>query len=186
MSTQPKLSLSAAEIPGVFVAETNAFRDHRGFFARLYCERELEPAIGNARIVQISQSQTRTAGTVRGLHYQRGMMKLVRCLRGRVWDVAVDLRKSSPTYLKWHAVELSPENGRMLIVPGGCAQGFQVLEPDTELLYLHTAFYDPTDEGGVPYDDPAIGIRWPLPIAELSARDRALPPITSDFPGLEA
>ncbi len=109
------------------------------------------------------------------LHPPHAEMKLVRCLRGRVWDVAVDLRAESPTFLHWHAEELSPDNHRMVVIPEGCAHGFQVLTPDSELLYLHTAFYAPDAEGGVRHDDPALGIRWPLPVTDLSPRDRSHP-----------
>src|SRR5262249_48876555 len=134
------------ELPGVSIVDSTPFKDHRGAFARLFCERELASIIGERRIVQINHSRTATRGAVRGLHYQRppdAEMKLVRCLKGRVWDVAVDLRRGSPTFLRWHAEELSAANGRMIAIPEGCAHGFQVLEPDSELLYLHTAFYNP-------------------------------------------
>ena len=109
----------------------------------------------------------------------------MRCIRGRVWDVAVDLRAASPTFLQWHAEELSPDNLRMLVVPEGCAHGFQVLEAPSELLYLHTAFYDRDAESGVRCDDPRLAIAWPLPIADLSERDRVLPRLGSDFHGIE-
>jgi dTDP-4-dehydrorhamnose 3,5-epimerase len=111
-------------------------------------------------------------------------MKLVRCLRGRVWDVALDLRDGSPSFLRWHAHELSADNADMLVIPEGFAHGFQVLEPHSELLYLHTAFYEPSAEGGVGPEDPAHGIRWPLPVTDLSARDLSHPPITESFRGI--
>lgn len=121
------------------------------------------------------------------MHFQHppyAEVKFVRCLRGRVWDVAVDLRAGSPTFLRWHAEELSPENAHMLVIPEGCAHGFQTLEADTELLYLHTTAYTPGAEGGVRYDDPAIGIRWPLPAANISSRDTGHAWIATDFTGL--
>jgi dTDP-4-dehydrorhamnose 3,5-epimerase len=111
-------------------------------------------------------------------------MKFVRCLRGRVWDVALDLREGSRTFLRWHAEELSPENTRMLVIPEGCAHGFQVLAADSELLYLHTAFYDPASEGGIRPDDPALAIPWPLAITDTSARDRGHALLESSFKGL--
>jgi dTDP-4-dehydrorhamnose 3,5-epimerase len=114
--------------------------DERGFFTRLFCHNELGELIGARQIVQINQSSTRTVGAVRGLHYQHGPsaeMKLVRCIKGKVWDVAVDLRAGSPTFLYWHAEELSAENAHMMVIPEGFAHGFQVLEEDSELLYLH-------------------------------------------------
>ena len=174
-------------IRGVVVIETAPFVDHRGAFTRLFCERELSVVLGERRIVQVNHSRTETVGTIRGVHYQRpphAEMKLVRCLRGRVWDVAVDLRQGSPTFLDWHAEELTPDNARMLVIPEGCAHGFQVLEAGTELLYLHTAFYEPGMEGGVRVDDPRLKITWPLPITDLSQRDQALLLLTADFPGI--
>jgi dTDP-4-dehydrorhamnose 3,5-epimerase len=174
-------------LAGVVVVETTPVADHRGAFARLYCERELAPVIGAHRIVQINHSQTVTVGAVRGMHFQRpphAEMKLVRCLKGRVWDVAVDVRAGSPTFLQWHAVELAPDNALMLVIPEGCAHGFQVLEPKSELLYLHTAFYVPEAAGGISCNDPRLGIPWPLPVADLSQRDAGHLPISSDFPGI--
>ncbi len=174
-------------IPDLLVAETTPFRDARGSFARLFCERELAEVIGHRRIVQINHSCTTQVGAVRGLHFQyppHAEMKLVRCLRGRVWDVAVDLRSNSPTFLRWHAEELSPANFRMLIIPEGFAHGFQVLEADSELLYLHTALYTPEAEGGLRHDDPRLAITWPLVVTDLSSRDAAHPLIGPDFRGI--
>jgi len=122
------------------------------------------------------------------LHFQYAPfaeMKLVRCLRGRVFDVAVDLRARSGTFLSWHAEELSKDNYQMMVIPEGCAHGFQVLEPDSELLYLHTAPYAPSSEGGVAFDDSRLAINWPLPPTDISKRDRGFPYIASDFTGLE-
>lgn len=181
------MNLFDTAIPGVLAADTQFRGDHRGVFGRLFCARELQGALGDRQIVQVNLSRTRQVGAVRGMHFQRpphAEMKFVRCLRGRVFDVAVDLRKDSPTYLRWHAEELSAENGRMLIIPEGCAHGFQALEPDSELLYLHTAYYTPDVEGGVAFDDPALGIAWPLPATDLSDRDRRHAPINSGFSGI--
>jgi dTDP-4-dehydrorhamnose 3,5-epimerase len=185
MTVRNRLEMSRTPIADVFIATTDPIGDHRGLFARLYCERELFSAVGNRRIVQINISRTAQMGAVRGLHFQPRMTKLVRCLRGRAWDVVVDLRRGSPTFLQWHAEELTPENWRMLIIPGGCAQGFQALDPGTELLYLHTDFYSPESEGGVSCVEPRIGVRWPLPIADLSSRDRSFPPLALDFQGVQ-
>ena len=124
---------------------------------------------------------------MRGLHYQRpphAEMKLVRCLSGRVWDVALDLRHNSPTFMQWHAEELSCDNACMLIIPEGCAHGFQTLEPACELLYLHTAAYEKSAEGGVRHDDPRAGIAWPIAITEISERDRSLPLLPPMFSGI--
>jgi dTDP-4-dehydrorhamnose 3,5-epimerase len=177
-------------IDGVFVADTATHVDARGSFTRLFCDRELKALLGDRRIVQINHSRTTRRGSVRGLHYQRpphAEMKLIRCLRGIVWDVAVDLRSGSPTFLRWHAVELSSQNTAMAIIPEGCAHGFQTLSGDCELLYLHTAPYVPDAEGGVSWNDPSIAIRWPLPLPErdgMSHRDRALRELAPGFAGI--
>ncbi len=174
-------------LPGVLVVDSEPFVDQRGAFTRLYCERELSEVIGTRRIVQVNLSRTFKAGVVRGMHYQNPPhleMKLLRCLKGRVLDIALDLRSGSPTFLQWHAEELCQDRGNMLVIPEGCAHGFQTLEADSELLYLHTEFYTPTSEGGILFDDPLMGIRWPLPVSELSERDRGHPPLTADFSGI--
>lgn len=181
------LTASATPIDGLLCVDCDSHRDERGAFTRLFCASELAPLLGERRIVQINQSLTRQAGAVRGLHFQHfphAEMKLVRCIRGQVWDVVVDLRRDSATFLRWHAEVLSAENWRLLVIPEGCAHGFQVLEEDSEMLYLHTEFYRPEAEGGVCHDDPALAIDWPLPAQDLSARDRQHPPITLDFNGL--
>lgn len=182
------MKLTATPLAGVYLAESSAIADHRGALTRLYCEHELAPALGARHIVQINHTCTHAVGAVRGMHLQYpplAEMKLVRCLKGRVWDVAADLRARSPTFLKWHAEELSPENGRMMIIPEGCAHGFQVLEADSELLYLHTAFYTPRSEGGFSCHDSMLDIRWPLPVTDLSARDASHLSIAPDFLGIE-
>ncbi len=174
-------------IPGLMVTETTPHSDNRGAFARLYCEQELASLIGPNRIVQINHSRTAAIGAVRGLHYQHpphAEKKLVRCLKGRVWDVAVDLRHNSATFLRWHAEELTPANIRMMIIPEGFAHGFQVLEPESELLYMHTAFYMPGAEGGLRHDDPSLAINWPLAVTDLSPRDAAHPLINPDYSGI--
>jgi dTDP-4-dehydrorhamnose 3,5-epimerase len=183
-----RVNLWTTPLDGVVVAERSAFGDHRGAFSRLYCERELAAVIGSRHILQINVSRTTNVGAVRGLHAQRpphAEMKFVRCLRGRVWDVAVDLRRGSPTFLHWHAEELSAANRRMLVIPEGFLHGFQVLEPDSELLYLHTAYYTPDAEFGMRADDPALAISWPLPPVDLSDRDRGHPLVDADFGGIE-
>jgi dTDP-4-dehydrorhamnose 3,5-epimerase len=174
-------------LAGLFVVETTPIADHRGAFARLFCERELAPVIGARRIVQVNHSRTSAVGAVRGMHFQKpphAEMKLVRCLKGRVWDVAVDLRAGSPTFLRWHAEELSPGNARMMVIPEGFAHGFQVLEPESELLYLHTVFYEPAAEGGLSCEDTRLAIAWPLPVRDLSQRDANHLPLEPDFLGL--
>ncbi len=175
-------------IPGLMVVETTPHLDARGAFARLFCERKLTALIGQRRIVQINHSCTFTAGAVRGLHFQsppQSEVKLVRCLKGRVWDVAVDLRRGSTTFLHWHAAELTPTNARMMVIPEGFGHGFQVIDPGSELLYLHTAFYTPALEGGLRYDDPKLGISWPLSVTDLSERDANHSYIDSNFQGVD-
>lgn len=181
------MNLAETSIPGVWVIESMAFQDNRGAFSRLFCSQELKAALGQKTIVQINHSMTHGVGAVRGLHYQRpphAETKIVRCLKGRVFDVAVDLRQGSPTFLKWTAVELTPENRRAFVIPEGCAHGFQVLEADSELLYLHTAFYTPDAEGAVRFDDPGIGVNWPLAPTDLSARDLSHPHLEENFKGI--
>ena len=182
------MKLLPTKIEGVFIGEANLSIDHRGSFARLFCEQEWAPVIGERKIVQVNQSRTKTPGVIRGMHFQyppHAEMKLVHCFKGRVWDVAVDLRSGSPTFLQWHAEELSSQNTRMLVIPEGCAHGFQVLEPDSEMLYLHTAFYTPEKEGGLAYDDPRLAIPWPLSIVGVSAHDKRHPPIPQNFSGIK-
>ena len=175
-------------IDGLVVLESTPLADSRGAFERLYCENEIKDVLAQRRVVQINRSLTIKAGTVRGLHFQyapHAEMKLVRCLKGRVWDVAVDLRANSSTLFKWFAQELSPANALMMVIPEGFAHGFQVLEPDSELLYIHTEFYSPNSEGGLRYNDPKLGIKWPIPITEISPRDANHTFINSNYQGLQ-
>lgn len=174
-------------IAGLVLAESKAFKDERGAFARLFCEQELSSVLGGRKIVQINHSRTEAVGAVRGLHFQyvpHAEMKLVRCLKGKVWDVSVDLRPQSPSYKRWYAQELSSQNACMMVIPEGFAHGFQVLEVGSELLYMHTAFYKPEVEGGVRYDDPELSIAWPLPVTDISARDSSHAFIDSSFRGI--
>ena len=167
-------------IAGVLELVGQPFADQRGAFLNAF--RAQEPAFtqawGDRAIAQVNLSRTKTVGAVRGLHLQappHSEAKLVRCLRGCVWDVAVDLRSGSPTWGHWHAMELSPGAANALLVPEGCAHGFQVLEPDSELLYLHSGTWVPEAESGVRYDDPLLAISWQLPPFGLSERDLTLP-----------
>lgn len=182
------MKITPTAISGVAVVETNVFTDHRGEFARLFCVSDLAGVIGNRHIAQVNISRTKNPGAVRGMHFQRpphAETKFVRCIKGAVWDVVVDLRAGSPTLLQWHAEELTAKNARMLVVPEGCAHGFQVLERDSELLYLHTELYAPEAEDGISYDDPLVAISWPLPISELSVRDRQHLQIPSNYSGIK-
>ena len=182
------MKILPTEIEGVFIVEAKLLSDKRGSFSRLFCEQELGDVLDGRKIVQINQSTTVSVGTVRGIHFQEtpyAEMKLIRCTKGRVWDVAVDLREGSSTFLQWHAEELTPNNKRMFVIPEGCGHGFQVMEPDSELLYLHTAFYQPKFESGVMYNDPRLVISWPLPVVDLSSKDLNHPPIANDFNGIK-
>lgn len=175
-------------IHDLVVVINDTHTDPRGMFSRLYCNDILKEYLGSRQIVQINHSITYNTGTIRGLHYQKpphDEMKLVRCIKGKVWDVTVDLRKGSPTFLKWHAEELSPDNMRMMIIPEGCAHGFQVLKKNSELIYLHTTPYTPSAEAGIRPNDPMLEISWPLPIKDLSDRDRNHPLLTENFNGID-
>jgi dTDP-4-dehydrorhamnose 3,5-epimerase len=178
------MKIISTAIPDVTIVESSIYNDHRGRFARLFCDEELSNILGHRHIVQINCSYTKQVGAVRGLHYQHpphAEMKFVRCIKGRVWDIALDLRRESPAFLKWHAEVLSSTDLKMLVIPECCAHGFQVLEPDSELLYLHTASYSKDVEDGVRYDDPQISINWPLPVMDLSEKDRRYPFLSEKF-----
>jgi dTDP-4-dehydrorhamnose 3,5-epimerase len=166
------------ELPGVWVVEPEVHRDERGSFARTWCREEFRSKGLVPDYVQANSAVNLVEGTVRGLHYQvdpHAEAKLVRCIRGAIYDVAVDLRPDSPTWGRWAGVELSAENGRMVYVPPGCAHGYQTLSDDTEAFYLVSAFYAPDAERGIRHDDPAVGVRWPLPVSAVSQKDRAWP-----------
>ena len=181
------MKICPTSILGVYIVETTSFKDQRGAFYRAFCDQELASLLQRRTICQINVSRTEAAGAIRGLHFQHppyAEMKLVRCLQGRVWDVAVDLRKGSQTFLQWHTEELSADNDRMMVIPEGCAHGFQVLDAGSELFYLHTAHYEPKSEGGVRFDDPAIEIEWPLTVTDISQRDSFHPFLTEDFGGI--
>jgi dTDP-4-dehydrorhamnose 3,5-epimerase len=175
--------LRRTSINGVFELLGQPFVDNRGAFLNAFRAKELAfmSAWGDRHIAQVNLSRTETVGTIRGLHLQaepHSEAKIVRCLRGRVWDVAVDLRHGSETYGHWHALELSPEQTNALLIPEGCAHGFQVLDPGSELLYLHSGSWIPNAETGVRWDDTQLAITWPLAVSDLSIRDLTLPFLT--------
>ena len=183
------IQLSDSSIHGVLELQSSAFTDARGAFLNAF--RSTEPAFlkswGNRPVSQVNISTTKAVATIRGLHLQSPPYqeaKLIRCLRGRVWDVAVDLRRESLTYGKWTAIELSPDLSNAILIPEGCAHGFQVLEPSSELLYLHSGNWIPEAETGVRWDDPQLAIAWPLSAIELSARDRDLPLLANYSPNV--
>jgi dTDP-4-dehydrorhamnose 3,5-epimerase len=165
-------------IAGLGVIDRRRHEDPRGWFSKLFCAEELAEVGWRGPVCQVNHSHTSRIGTVRGLHFQRaphGEMKLVTCIRGAIWDVAVDLREDSPTRWSWHAEELSAANGRALLIPEGFAHGFQVLRAESELIYLHSAPYVPNAEDGVHPGDPKLAISWPMAVSGLSSRDASLP-----------
>ncbi len=182
-----RLSVMPTPINELLLIEPARLADQRGFFERIFCTRELESVMEGRSIAQINRSFTANQGVVRGLHFQHSPhaeMKLVACLRGLIYDVAVDLRNGSPTFLSWHAELLTPDNSRTLVIPEGFAHGFQTLTDECELLYLHTAPHEPTAEGGLHPSDPRLAIDWPLDISKLSDRDQNHPMIDENFSGL--
>jgi dTDP-4-dehydrorhamnose 3,5-epimerase len=165
-------------LPGAFVIDPEPARDERGAFTRTFCVGEFASHGLNSTVAQCSVSQNHSRGTLRGLHFQlapRAECKLVRCARGTIWDVIVDLRPESPTYTGWTGIELSARNGRLLYVPEGMAHGFQTLEDDSEVLYQMSREFEPTAYRGVRFDDPAFAIDWPLAVSTISERDRTYP-----------
>jgi dTDP-4-dehydrorhamnose 3,5-epimerase len=175
-------------LDGAYLIDAEPFQDTRGLFSRLFCKEAFQE-IGHAKeIMQINYSVTKEKGTVRGLHYQKSPyaeMKMVQCLRGRVFDVIVDIRKASSTFLQWHGVELGASPTRMLYVPEGFAHGFQTVEENSELLYFHTACYNPHYESGIRYNDPLLHIQWPLHVEHVSDRDGNHPLLDAMFKGFE-
>lgn len=169
-------------IRGAFILEVKKIEDERGFFARTWCQKEFESRGLNPTTVQSNLSFNKKRGTLRGLHYQVAPSeeaKLVRCTRGAIFDVAVDLRPDSPTYLEWVGAELTAENRRMLYVPEGCAHGYQTLKDDTEVFYQVSQFYSPEAERGARWDDPAIGIEWrDIGTCLVSDKDKNWPLLT--------
>jgi dTDP-4-dehydrorhamnose 3,5-epimerase len=166
------------ELSGVWLIELGLREDERGFFARTFCEKEFGERGLNARWPQCNLTLTKNRGAIRGMHFQaepKPEVKLIRCAAGKIFDVVVDVRRDSPTFGKWEGFELSTENHRQLYVPAGFAHGFQCLADNCEVFYQMSEFYFPELARGVRWNDPAIGIQWPLPDAILSERDRQLP-----------
>ena len=181
-------SFQETGIVGLHVIERTRSDDSRGFLERLFCLETLTPFLKGKIIRQINRTLTRKKGTVRGLHFQyqpHGETKIVTCLKGKVWDVVVDLRKGSSTFLKVYTIELSEENQKSFLIPEGFAHGFQTLTSDCELLYFHTADYFAEAEGGIDALDPNLAINWPKPITERSIRDSRHNILTNEFLGLD-
>lgn len=165
-------------LPGAYVVEIEPIEDERGFFARGWCRREFEKNGLNPELLQINFAFSRRKGTLRGLHFQRpphAEAKLIRCTRGAIYDVIIDLRRGSPTFRRWLGVELTSDNRRMLYVPEGFAQGYQTLVDDTEIYYHTSQFYNPEAASGVRWNDPAFAVDWPLPVTTISTADSSWP-----------
>jgi dTDP-4-dehydrorhamnose 3,5-epimerase len=162
-------------IEGLYKIELEKFEDYRGFFARIFCKKEFENQRLKNNIVQINNSYNKKKGTLRGLHYQlppKAEVKIIRCIRGSIFDVVIDLRKDSPTFLKWFGCELNENNKKMLYVPEGFAHGFLTLEDDTEIIYFTTEFYSPQYERCIRWNDPKFSIQWPFEPTVISEKDR--------------
>jgi dTDP-4-dehydrorhamnose 3,5-epimerase len=183
-----RFTVTDLTLAGLKLVERQRLGDARGFLSRLFCVEELGAAGWIKPIVQINHSYTARCGTVRGMHFQRSPhseIKLVSCIRGEVWDVAVDVRAGSNTFLHWHAERLSADNGRALLIPEGFAHGFQALTDDVELIYCHSAGHTAKAEAGLNAKDPMLAITWPLQITELSSRDAQHPMLKERFAGVE-
>ena len=174
-------------LKGSYVIEVNAFSDDRGWFARTYCKKEFSTIGHTGEWVQMNHSFTKQKGTIRGMHYQLPPfteIKLVRCITGAVYDVIIDLRKESATFLQWFGVELSAQNKKMIYIPEGFAHGFQALSDDCELIYHHSQFYTPDAEGGIKYNDTKVKVYWPLPVTNISERDNRHELLNDNFKGI--
>jgi dTDP-4-dehydrorhamnose 3,5-epimerase len=170
------MKIQNTKIDGVKVICSDPFRDERGFFNRIFCQKELEAVRPGIVIAQINHSMTKLKGTIRGMHFQyppHAEMKIVRCIKGSIFDVAVDLRKGSPTFLQWHGEVLSADNMKALVIPEGCAHGVQSLEDDIEMVYMSTAFFCKEAESAIRYNDPKVNIQWPVAITVVSEQDAA-------------
>jgi len=169
-------------LPGAFVIEPKKIEDHRGFFARIWCQNELQQLGLKTELAQSNVGFSYRKGTLRGIHFQKpphAEVKIVRCTRGALFDVILDLRPKSPTYKHWFGVELSDENSKMIYVPEGFAQGYITLADNTEMYYHTTEFYHSESATGVRYNDPEFGIAWPIDVAVISDQDRAWPDYSS-------
>ncbi|OUR60343.1 dTDP-4-dehydrorhamnose 3,5-epimerase [Colwellia sp. 39_35_sub15_T18] len=173
-----RFTVTDLPLAGLKLIERQVLDDQRGFFSRLFCAAELEKCGWHQPIAQINHTYSAKKGTVRGLHFQHAPfseVKLVSCLQGEIWDVVVDLRVDSPTFLRWHGEKLSAGNARALLIPEGFAHGFQTLNDNVQLLYCHSAAFQPNAEAGLNILDPRLAIVWPLPISECSQRDQVFP-----------
>ena len=183
---EKKLNIKNTNFEGLFIIEPNIFEDNRGSFSRIFCENELS-SILDFNIKQINHSVTSKRGTIRGLHFQyepNSEIKMIKCVKGSVFDVVVDIRRNSETFLKVFSIELSEFNNKIIFIPKGFAHGFQALEDDTELIYLHSSLYKPSNEGALNPMDKILDITWPEDISNISEKDRNHPFITDKFKGI--
>ena len=174
-------------LKGSFTVELKPFTDERGWFARYYSKKEFQEIGHTKEWVQMNHSVSYKKGTIRGMHFQLSPyreIKMVRCIAGTVFDIIVDIRSDSSTFLKWFGVELSAVNKKMLYIPEGFAHGFQCLTDNCELLYHHSEIYQPKAEAGIRFDDPKVGIQWPLPVSIISERDANHPLLNENFKGV--
>ena len=174
-------------LKGSFVIDLTPFQDKRGWFARTFCKDEFATIGHTKEWVQMNHSFTKQQGTIRGMHYQLppfSEIKLVRCIAGAVFDVIVDIRKNSPTFLQWFGIELSANNKKMIYIPKGFAHGFQTLTDDAELIYHHSEFYKPNVEGGIKHTEPKVNIDWKLDVTNISERDKEHNFLKEDFEGI--
>jgi dTDP-4-dehydrorhamnose 3,5-epimerase len=181
------MTFKETPLKGAYIIELNPFSDERGMFMRTYCKNEFAAIGHDKEFVQFNQSVTLHTGTIRGMHYQVppfSEIKLLRCIRGSVFDVIIDLRQDSPTFLQHFSVELNERNMLSLYIPQGFAHGFQTLEDNTHLIYHHTAFYTPGFEAGIRYNDPVVGINWPLPVTVITEKDTNHPLLNNTFKGI--
>lgn len=172
---------------GSYTIDLQPFTDNRGWFSRTYCKHDFQQIKHDKEWVQMNHSVTFKKGTIRGIHYQLppfSEIKMVRCIVGAIYDVIVDIRSSSPTYLQWFGAEISAINKKMMYIPEGFAHGFQTLTNDCELIYHHSNFYTPNAEGGIKFNDKSININWPITVTEISERDNLHPLIDANFKGL--
>lgn len=183
-----RFDLTTTNLDGLFRIDHKPIADSRGFLSRLYCEQNFKYLGLATPVAQINQTFTKKKGTVRGLHFQyppHTEAKVVSCIRGEVFDVAIDLRKNSPTFLKWHAEYLTENKQSSLYIPAGFAHGFQTLVDKCQLLYFHSNFHNQESEGVLNALDPALNIKWPHKITEMSDRDRLSPALVNDFEGIQ-
>ncbi|CAN5284742.1 dTDP-4-dehydrorhamnose 3,5-epimerase [soil metagenome] len=175
-------------LQGLYVIKPRILKDDRGLFTRTFCSNEFAQIGFSQNFVQFNESVNLNKGTVRGMHYQNTPFsdaKLIRCTQGKVWDVIIDIRKNSATFLQYYSVELSSDNKLSVFIPEGFAHGFQTLEDNSTIIYHHTQYYAPDSEGGINFSDPLIGIKWPAEPVKMSSKDLTYRFINNDFKGID-